>query len=257
MNSHDFVSVEHLLSEITSTLNDTEFRNGFNKGWYISRIQDALQELSYDTFWSKTQIDTKLPEGLQLVLPENAFNVREIYLYHGETCSPGKSQVVYWKRNFNNNYDGDGYTARVKDDGSQGADIYQPNQRILRNANYNGFYGPKYYYNIINGMIMFSKNCLEYENVRVICNNRGEANGDLPVVPRFFERAVNDYVEERFYNAMKSRDPRKYRILWSDAYSRLNDNSNGSWNKARKRIKSMDTAERESMNEYVGSMMHK
>ena len=57
MQSNDFCSVEHLLAEITSTLNDTEFRSGFSKGWYISRIQDALQELSFDTFWLKVQQD--------------------------------------------------------------------------------------------------------------------------------------------------------------------------------------------------------
>lgn len=257
MNNFDFVSVDHILSEITTTVNDTEFRNGFSKGWYISRIQDALQELSFDTFWLKLQQDIALPEILQLQMPDGAFNIREIYLYHGETCSPQKSQVVYWKRNFNNNYDGTGYTARVKDDGSQGADLYQPNQRILRNANYNGFYGPKYYYNVVNGLVMFSQNCLEYENVRIIYNSRGEADGDLPIIPRFFERAINDYVEERFYNAMKGREPRKYRVLWSDAYERLNDLTRGSWNKARKRIKAMDTSEKNSMEEYLNNMIHK
>jgi len=257
MHSFDFVSVEHLLAEITSTLNDTEFRNGFSNGWYVSRIQDALQELSFDTFWSKTQIDTKLPEGLQLVLPENAFNVREIYLYHGETCSPGKSQVVYWKRNFNNNYDGDGYTARVKDDGSQGADIYQPNQRILRNANYNGFYGPKYYYNIEEGLLMLSKDCKAFPYIRLKFNMMGTSIGDKPIVPRFFERAVVDYVKVKFYDAMKSRDVRMYRPLWSDAKEDLENLTHGSWNKAKKRIKTMDSAAKESMEEYISSMYHK
>lgn len=257
MQQNDFVSVDHLLSEITSTLNDTEFRSGFSKGWYISRIQDALQELSYDTFWAKTQQDCALPKSLQLEMPNGAFNIREIYLFTGEICSPQKSQVVYWKRNFNNNYDGDGYTSRVKDDGSQSSDIFQPNQRIMGNANYIGFAGRKFYYNTINGLIMFSRDCLFYDNVRIVYNSRGEADGDLPVVPRFFERAVNDYVEERFYNAMKSRDPRKYRILWNDAYSRLNDLTAGSWNKARKRVKAMDTAEKDSIFEYISSMQHK
>ena len=77
------------------------------------------------------------------------------------------------------------------------------------------------------------------------------------VIPRFFERAVVDYVEERFYNAMKSRDPRKYRGLWNDAFGRLNDLRGGSWNKAKKRIKAMDSQEKESMEEYISSMYHK
>ncbi len=257
MNANDYVSVDHLLAEITSTLNDSEFRNGFNKGWYISRIQDALQELSFDTFWGKLQQDIEVPKTLQLPMPKGTFNIREIYLYHGGLCSPQKSQVVYWKRNFNNQSSGEGYTSRVKDDGSQSSDIFQPNQRIMGNANYIGFAGQKFYYNTINGIVMLSRDCLGYENIRIVYNSMGGEIGDLPVVPRFFERAVNDYVEERYYNAMKSRDPRKYRILWNDAYSRLNDLVGGSWNKARKRVKSMDTSEKNSMEEYISNMIHK
>lgn len=257
MNSNDFVSVDHLLAEITSTLNDVEFRSGFSKGWYISRIQDALQELSFDTFWLKVQQDITIPENLQIPMPPGVFNVREIYLYNGEVCHPQKSQVVYWKRNFNNNFDGDGYTSRVKDDGSQSSDIFQPNQRIMGSSNYIGFAGMKFYYNTVNGLIMLSRDCSAYPNIRIVYNGMGGEIGDLPVVPRFFERAVNDYVEERFYNAMKSRDPRKYRILWNDAYSRLNDLVGGSWNKARKRIKAMDSSEKASMEEYISNMIHK
>jgi hypothetical protein len=85
----------------------------------------------------------------------------------------------------------------------------------------------------------------------------GVPNGDMPTVPRFFERAVVDYVEERFYTAMKSRDVRMYRPLWTDAFQKLNDLTSGSWNKARKRIKSMDSSEKESMEEYISSMYHK
>ena len=85
----------------------------------------------------------------------------------------------------------------------------------------------------------------------------GVENGDLPVIPRFFERAVVDYVEEKFYNAMKARDPRMYRPLWTDAYQKLNDLVNGSWNKAKKRIKAMDSKEKASMEEYISSMYHK
>jgi hypothetical protein len=256
MTSNDYVSIEHLLAEVTATVNDTDYKKGFPKGWYISRIQDAMQELSFDTFWLKVQQDVEFPENCQIEMPKNVFNIREIYMYNGSLCNPQKTQMVYWKRLFNNTADGNGYTAQVKDDGSNGSDIYQPNQRVYT-GNMQGFYGPKYYYNVINGLIMFSKECKGYEFVRIIYNGMGVENGDLPVIPRFFERAVVDYVEEKFYNAMKARDPRTYRPLWTDAYQKLNDFANGSWNKARKRIKSMDSKEKASMEEYISSMYHK
>lgn len=258
MNANDFVSVDHLLAEITATVNDTDFKKGFNKGWYISRIQDALQELSFDTFWLTVIFDFEIPENLQIPMPPNVFNLREIYAYQGELCSPVKTQVIYWKRLFDNRYTGDGYTARVKDDGSNGADIFQPNQRTYT-RNLQGYYGPKYYYNIAegDGLIMLSKDCRAFPYVRMKFNAMGVPIGDVPIVPRFFERAVVDYVEEKFYNAMKSRDIRLYRPLWQDTFTRLTDPRDGSWNKAKKRIKAMDTSEKNSMEEYISSMYHK
>jgi hypothetical protein len=259
MNSNDFVSIDHLIAEVTVTVNDAEFKGGFSKGWYQSRIQDALQELSFDTFWLKVTHDFVIPENCRIPMPANVFNLREIYLYSGEFCNPVNTQNVYWKRLFDNSYSGKGYTAKVKDDGSNSADIYQPNQRALTH-NMQGFYGPKFYYNISDDLpkfIMLSRECLSFPYLRMRFNGMGVPNGDLPIVPRFFERAVVDYVKMKFYDAMKSRDPRVYRALWSDAKDDVENLITGSWNKAKKRIKSMDTAEKESMEEYISSMYHK
>lgn len=250
MNANDFVSVDHLLADVTATVNDTEFKTGFSKGWYISRIQDAIQELSFDTYWLKVQEDYKTPTNCQMDMPANVFNIREIYLYTGELCKPSASRVVYWKRQFNNNFKGTGYTAKVTDNNS--GDIFQPN--------YSSNHRPgssKYYYNVINGLIMLSDSCKSYPYIRIIYNGMGVPNGDTPIIPRFFERAVVDFVEEKFYNAMKSRDIRKYRPLWTDSFQKLNDPRSGSWSKAKKRIKSMDSKEKESMEEYISSMYHK
>jgi len=86
MTANDFVSIEHLLAEVTATVDDVEFRKGFKKGWYTSRIQDALQELSFDTFWQKVTHDWEVPQNCRIPMPENVFNIREIYLYSGELC---------------------------------------------------------------------------------------------------------------------------------------------------------------------------
>ena len=104
---------------------------------------------------------------------------------------------------------------------------------------------------------MLSESCKSYPYIRIIYNGMGVPNGDTPIIPRFFERAVVDFVEEKFYNAMKSRDIRKYRPLWTDSFQKLNDPRSGSWSKAKKRIKSMDSKEKESMEEYISSMYHK
>ena len=67
---------------------------------------------------------------------------------------------------------------------------------------------------------MLSSDCRGFDKIRLVVNTMGAEIGDEPIIPRFFERAINDYVEEKYYNAMKARDVRKYRPLWQDAYQK-------------------------------------
>jgi hypothetical protein len=259
MNTNSFCTIEHILSEVTASLNDREYRSGFSKGWYISRIQDALQELSFDTFYQVVTRDYDFPTStLQMEMPSNAFNLREIYGWNGACCSPQSSAIIYPKRLYNNKGgNGRGYTARVKKTGeSIGNDPFHPN--YANDGNFRNYPDAKYFYNIQNGLIMFSSSCAGFLKVRLIFNGIGIDNvGDVPIIPRFFERAINDYVEERFYNAKKAEDPRKYRILWADAYGRLTDYVNGAWAKAIKRVKYMDKAEAEAYSDYLSNPLHK
>lgn len=256
MTTNDFISVEKIISEVTQTVDDKNFKKGFSKGWFVSRIHDALQELALDTFYMKVVFDFDIPSNLRIKIPVDTFNVREIYVYEGEKCNPSNSRVVYHKRLFNNSSSGDGYTAKVKDDGSGYGDPFQSTNRVLRN-NFTGTYAPMLYYNVQNGILMLGKECGAYPFLRVIFNGLGGVDGSTPMIPRFFQRAIVDYLEERYYNALKSRNPRLYRILWNDAYTRLYDFRIGSWSKARKRVSSMDSSEKESMEEYISSMYHR
>jgi len=252
MNSNDFVSVNHLLAEILTNVNDKELRNGITKGWYVSRIQDALQELAFDTFYQTITQDFNMPKNLALPMPKNAFNVREIYVFNTSCCSPLDSKIVHWKRQFNNKYGADTskqYTAKVKEGN------YYPNQFWNSDPYY-----PKVpvrsstcYASIQNGIIMLSSSCSGYSQVRLVYNGMGVEIGDEPVVPRMLERAVVDYVEERFFNVKRSEDPRKYRGVWNDAYARLDK----SMRKARVRLSSMDSFEKESLDNYLSGIIHK
>jgi len=253
MNINDFVSVDHLLADILSTVDDEKLRRGFTKGWYVSRIQKALQELAFDTFFSEVTLDLDLnKDTLSMEMPEGIFNIREIHLYNDECCSPTVSQVVHWKRQFNNKGNGDGYTARIKDvGGTNYSDPFLPNVSDYQNSHY--YSGTKFYANVMNGTMMFSTDCRSYSKVRIVANGIGGEVGGLPLVPRFFEEAVTDFVFVRFYRAMKAREPRKYRGLWKDS----KDDLAVSMRKARIRVANMDSYEKEALEEYISSMYHK
>ncbi|MHA2170201.1 MAG: hypothetical protein ACXAB7_09945 [Candidatus Kariarchaeaceae archaeon] len=259
MNINDFISVDHLLADILSTVDDEKLRRGFSKGWYVSRIQKAIQELAIDTFFDEVTLDLDLDgETLTAQMPEGIFNIRELHLYNDDCCNASTSQVVHWKRTFNNKGRGDGYTARIKDTGH--TDYSDPFLPSVSNYNNTHWYsGTKFYANIMNGTMMFSTDCRLYGKVRIVANGLGGDIGDVPLVPRFFEEAVTDFVYVRFYKAMKAREPRKYRPLWQDAKTdSVGPNGNGgSWRKARIRIANMDTYEKEALEEYLSSMYHK
>lgn len=278
MQSNDFVSIDHLLAEATANVNDRNYRKGFSKGWYISRIQDALQELAFDTYYQKLTRDFNFPsENFALELPKNAFNVREIYLFNCgceantdstsgstseecdttcECCQPSSSVIVHWKRLYNNRGMGRNYTAKIREDGntSNSVDPFFPSGNFDNNRVTSG---TNYYANVVNGLIMLSPDSVSFNKVRIIYNGMGGEIGDEPIVPRFFERTIIDYVEERFYNAKKAEQPRKWRANWSDAFSRLTNPRDGSWRTAQMRISSMDTFQKESMEEYISEMTHK
>jgi len=256
MNANDFVSIDHIISEVLSTLDDADLCKGFSRGWYVSRIQDALQELAFDTFFDEITMDFDMPkETLQLEIPKGVFNIRQLYGWNGSCCSPQTSNVIHWKRNYNNNPGGTGYTAKVKEIGeSSYFDPFLPNEGWSRNAYYGG---TKLFANTQNGVIMFGSDCASFDKVRIIFNGMAGEIGDVPIIPRFFERAINAYVEWRHYKSMVSREPRTYRALARDAYNELYDMRDGCWKTARMRISSMDSWEKDSMNEYISSMIHK
>lgn len=257
MNANDFVTPNHIIAEVTHSVDDENLRSGFSKGWFMSRVQDAVQELAFDTFFQKITADFDFPkDSLAIEMPKNAFNIREIYLFNSDCCSPATSQPVHWKRLYNNRGKGQDYTSRVKEPGkTAGTDPYIPTN-WRHNGHMMPWLGTLYFANIQDGMIMFGSDCASFSKVRLVYNGMGGEIGEVPIIPRFLERAVNDYVEERYWNAMKARDIR-YRTLWSDAYQRLNDRINGSWKKAEKRIASMDSWQKESLNEYMTGIYHK
>lgn len=247
MDSNDFVSVNHILAEALINVDDPKLRKGFTKGWFISRIQDALQELAFDTFYQKITDDFEFPKDkLALAMPKNAFNIREIHVYNGDCCTPNNSAVVHWKRLYNNKGgSSSGYTSRVKSSNStDNGDPFLPTHRGADRH---------LYANIQNGIIMFSSSCASYSRVRLVYNGMGVEIGEEPIIPRYFERFINDWIEERYYSAMKARDPRKYRVMWNDAYNKLE----ASLMKAKMRVSSMNTFEKESLEEYISNIYAK
>jgi len=270
MDTADKVSVNLLLADILSFVDDESTRNhGFNKGYYISGIQKAVEELAYDTFFDVQTKDILLLEenkkNLAVEMPPNAFNIREMYLFnctckdpdtdvdltHG-CCTPSNSVIVHWKRLYNNRGKGAGHTAKRVERGRDTKDPFFSTDGDLSTLS-----SPPqslHYANVQNGLIMLSINARGFSHLRLVYNGTGGAIGDEPIIDRFLRTAIVDYVVERTFRALTAKDPRKWRLLWGDTFARLTDDRNGSWIKAERRIKLLSTWKRDTMREYTGRM---
>jgi len=268
MDTADKVSVNLLLSDILSFVGDESMReHGFNKGFYVSSIQKAVEDLAYETFFDVQTTDLPLQEenkqNLAIEMPPNCFNIREIYLFNctcsdasdttvHSCCTPSSSVIVHWKRLYNNAGKGKSYTAKRVTSGRSSTD---PIYGVDGLGNTNDFpTGNLYYANIQNGLIMLSSNSASFSYIRLVYNGTGGAIGDEPIIPRFLRSVIVDYVTERVFRALTAKEPRKYRALWADSYARLSDERNGSWVKAERRIKSLDTFKRDTMRQWTGRM---
>ena len=249
MNSNDFLTVNQILSDVLVNVDDEDFKKGFTKGFYVSKIQQCLEELAFDTFYQEITKDLPFPTTqLTMQLPTNCFNIREIYLFNGDCCTPQTSVIVHWKRLYNNSQGGPAYTAKQKE--NMRRDPYYKPWGWANNAIDKA---TTYFANIQNGLLMFSSNSSHYNHVRLVYNGMGGDVGDSPVIPRFMRQAVIDWVSEKFWRALKAKNPR-VRPIWMDYYNILNDPKIGSWKRAQDRMKQMDTWEKDSMAQYLGRM---
>ena len=79
---HSFVSVNEILADVLKITNDAGFKMN-SRGWYISQIRQALQELSFDTFFDERNEELIIPNDLRVEMPKGAFNLKPLVAYAG------------------------------------------------------------------------------------------------------------------------------------------------------------------------------
>ncbi len=255
----DFVTHNEILSDVLRSVRDERYLFE-TPGWYISQMQQCLEELSFDSLFDEKTQAFDLPENLNLPMPEGCFNIIEIFLFRGDDlCSIESSANVWHKRNFFKK--GTGYLARNKP-GSRDPfyghcfNINRKSEGEGRGGNFRRIGNENtYYYNIENGVIMFSDACKSFPKVAIKYNGTGCPIGDAPVIPLFFRQAVKDWTCEI---ALRNRiiDNPQIKSTWQIYDRNLNLHENfgmykGSYYKAKRRIADMGSHERECLKEYL------
>lgn len=271
MNTNTFITTNQILADVLKFVDDERYEIN-SKGFYISTIQRALEGLAFDTFFDERNEDFPFPtDTFNLEMPKGAFNIRNIYLFNGTQCDIGRSQNVYWKRNFithgqgyfannkSNNVDDPFYPNNFRTDDKHITDALGGKGRNVGNPAFNrgSTVENTFYYNIQNGLIMFSSRCAMFEKVLLVFNGTGTDIGDVPLVPIFFREAIIDFVTETALRIRMAKEPAgPWRVLWQIAKQNIGSDFNGSWYKAERMVKQMNSGQRSNLKEYLSKMAY-
>jgi hypothetical protein len=259
MNTGSFIKVEDILFKAAAMAGDQEYKV-IPKGFYIALISDALKEFELDSMFTIARKDFDMPtDNLSIPLPEDCFNLKEVYVYSGDACTISNSKKLWWKRNYYTT--GNGYFA--KDKGNNGNDPYYlthnnygEDKSLIRYNNQDSV-NNLLFYGVQMGVLMLSSSVLSAgSKIHIVYNSTGSSVLDAPIIPLFCKQAVEDFVTEsalRFRMANEPSNIRAWMPLQQMYAIRLDkEGKNGSWFNAIMRVRNLDDAERNDLNNYYG-----
>ena len=227
----------------------------FTKGYYISQMQQALQEISLDTLFQTVTKDIAIGGRLRIPIPEGCYNLREIYVYSGDGCNIENLHNVFWKRRYQTNGDGNGYTSENNEQNSNDPFFPNFNSDIFNGTN--NIDNDLYYFNVINGDIHLSQSCVDYDTLRVVFNGLMTKMGDVPSIPVLFREAVKQWTIVNCLQKLRARGDDKYKVwrdLYKEEYQVLTTPFEGTWDKAKMRAERLDIKKLRDMKEYLSSI---
>lgn len=260
MNTGNYITPETILFNASVNAGDRNYVS-YPKGFYMSLIQDAFEELNMTSFFAEEREDFDFPfDNLTLPLPKGCINVMNVYIYSGDECNPSNSRKLWWKRNYFTK-GGPGYIANDKGRNPQDpflenhSNIGSTDKSLIRVDNANTV-NQTLYYNIQMGNIMFSSSC-KAAGTKIHIHYRGVGGDvtDAPIIPRYYKQAIEDYVTEAVLRARMANEPSNLRMLqplWAMYEKRLNkEGMFGSWFTAVQMVRDMNTSQREELAEYL------
>jgi len=270
LSPENFVTVNQILADVLKVVKDSSFKLN-SRGWYISQIQQALEELSFDTFFDERNMAFDVPEDLRLDMPKGAFNLRDIFLFNGDVCTISNSVNVWSKSGMINGKSGNGFVAR--DTGVEKNDPFYRRDDVLRANNQSAdaqlaFNDPQnqsrgtnglYFASIQNGTIMFSQSCRKFQKVMVVYNGIMTDIGEAPIVPQFFRQAVKDFVlvpalETKATDKVGTNEYGHWMGLMNKYQNSKDHPYDGTWIKAERRATVLNTKNRLDMKEYMSRL---
>ena len=246
LSEESFIDPNTIVGEIAKQSGDPGFEWDVY-GYYLSLVQEALAELSMDTLFLELSKTYKLEDGCrELTLPEGAFNVRDVFGHNSEECIVDNSTNIWYKHNYRKGFSRDSW--------SNGADPFYRNRSSRPHSQL-------YFCGISNGVVHLSESCMKFKYVTVFYNGVLANLGEAPVVPIFFKKAIVNYGVVNCLVARIAQHSANEKVNgWQFAYAHhkkeMDGFYDGSWEKARIRVKKMDKKQRKDFREYFARLRY-
>lgn len=258
MNTGSYIKSDIIVFSAAEMVGDKEFKV-ISRGTYNALIQEAFETLALSTYFDEKRKDIPLNGGLVYDLPDDCFNVKNIFIFSGDICDITSSSKVYWKRNYFT--EGKGYIANDKGGTNNTDPFFDSHLRGTKEygnqvfARLQGNVNNTFFYNLQQGKLMLSSSCLNAGNkLHIHYHGTGCPIGEAPIIPIYLRIAMQDYVTEAALRIRMANDadPRRWQSLWNVYDQRLNKPYTGSWERAQYHIKTMNTSQRDELAEYLG-----
>lgn len=251
----NMVSIGDILADVLKMVGDSDCRVN-SRGWYVSQIQQALEELSFDTFFVTRNEIFDMPDDMRIPTPKGAFNIKNIYVFDGDKCSFDNRRNVYHKSNFINSGDGNSFVA--KNTGRNGNDPFYRN-RMNRGGIDNRIPDNVLFYSVQNGVIMLSPSCRNHQKVFIEFSGVSCDIGDVPFVPSFARQGVKDWVcvqalPMKMQDVIGTAEYQHYLNMFKIKKQDLEDVYDGSWAITKRRAGALDDKFRDDLKEYLTFM---
>lgn len=247
MRSNLYISLDEVFAELLSVVEDQDLQIGITPGEYKGFILDAIRFIELGSFYEIKYKDVPV-DGDVIELPKGSFDIHHLFLLD-------VANNVFANVNYKRNVYSSG--------GIQTANNLPNNIDTIQN-HLTGFSycGRIIAGNVVNGKLHLLSNTNEryssFNKLRVVYRGLSEDSEDKCILLEA-KKAIIDYASMEVYNKLKARD-RKYRIDYSDAYSRFYGGNNrrdvGSYTLIKRHLASMNKFEREAMKVYLANPKH-
>lgn len=240
---HNLMTPDYVIADVTPIIND-EGMQRYSHGWYLSQIQQALEELAYDTRFDKKEWTGVIPADRILEMPADFWTEDAVFLYDGDDCHAGNITNVYYARGFSNYK---GATMKMQ----RGV----TNDPIMGNTTHHA--NDLHFYSRVNGNMHFSQACAG-RKVFIKYRGSGTPIGETPMVPQEFRQAVKNYVTINALTAMLHEDFNKWNPIlltikgdqFGGRYGHMDD---GAWLKAKRRANAISQKQSRDLATYMGN----